>query len=48
MAVSINHNEAEKVLLAAFRKRCSKNDDISRRIEEILNGNHKTYKYQLC
>lgn len=47
MAISINHQEAEKVLLAAFRKRCSKDDDISRRIEKILNGTHKTYKYIL-
>lgn len=47
MGISIDHKEAEKVLLAAFRKRCSKNDDISRRIEKILNGNHKTYKYIL-
>lgn len=47
MAISINHKEAEKVLLAAFRTRCTKDDDISRRIEKILNGNHKTYKYIL-
>lgn len=47
MAISINHQEAEKVLLAAFRKRCSKNDGISKRIETILNGTHKTYKYIL-
>lgn len=47
MAISINHKEAEKVLLAAFRARCTKDDDISRRIEKILNGNHKTYKYIL-
>lgn len=47
MAISINHEEAEKVLLAAFRTRCAKDDDISRRIAKILNGNHKTYKYIL-
>lgn len=47
MAISINHKEAEKVLLAAFRARCIKYDDTSRRIEKILNGNHKTYKYIL-
>jgi len=47
MAISINHKDAEKVLLAAFRTRCTKDDDISTRIEKILNGNHKTYKYIL-
>lgn len=47
MAISIDHNEAEKVLLSAFRERCSKNDEISGRIERILNGSHKTYKYIL-
>ena len=47
MAISINHRDAEKKLLAAFRARCTKNDDLSNRIEAILNGNHKTYKYVL-
>ena len=47
MAISINHKEAEKTLLVAFRTRCTKNDDITNRIENILNGTHKTYKYIL-
>jgi len=47
MAISINHQDAEKILLAAFRARCTKNNDISGRIEKILNGTHKTYKYVL-
>ncbi|HFA49901.1 MAG TPA: restriction endonuclease, SacI family [Bacteroidetes bacterium] len=47
MAISINQKDAEKVLLAAFRARCTKNDDLSNRIEAVLNGNHKTYKYIL-
>jgi len=47
MAISINHKDAEKKLLAAFRARCTKNDDLSNRVEAILNGNHKTYKYIL-
>lgn len=47
MVISINHKDAEKVLLAAFRTRCTKNDDLSNRIKAILNGNHKTYKYIL-
>lgn len=47
MAISINHKDAEKVLLAAFRTRCTKNNDISNRIKKILDGTHKTYKYIL-
>lgn len=47
MAISIDRGQAEKVLLAAFRMRCTKNDDLCERIEAILNGTHKTYRYIL-
>ena len=43
----VNKTEAEKILLEAFRSRCSKEDSTSSKIQEILGGNHKTYKYIL-
>ncbi|MBL0111609.1 MAG: restriction endonuclease, SacI family [Saprospiraceae bacterium] len=47
MAENITKADAEKVLLSAFRTRCSKSDEISYKITSILKGNHKTYKYIL-
>lgn len=47
MAKIIEKNLAEKTLLSAFNERCSKNDEISKSIKSILNGDHKTYKYIL-
>ncbi len=47
MAISIDINDAEEVLLAAFRSRCTKNDRLSSQIKAIINGTHKTYKYIL-
>lgn len=47
MAISIDHDIALKVLLAAFRGRCLKNDHISKKIKEIIDGTHKTYRYIL-
>ena len=47
MAENIDRTDAEKVLLSAFRTRCSKQDDISLKIKQVIQGNHKTYKYIL-
>ena len=47
MSEPIDRAIAEKVLLAAFRTRCLKVDDISKQIRRVLNGTHKTYKYIL-
>jgi hypothetical protein len=47
MAENILKSDAEKVLLSAFRERCSKKDIISGNIKVVLQGNHKTYKYIL-
>ena len=47
MAEIILKDDAEKILLSAFRTRCSKKDDISASIQTVLKGNHKTYKYVL-
>jgi hypothetical protein len=47
MAENILKSDAEKVLLAAFRARCTKKDLISAKITAVLQGNHKTYKYVL-
>lgn len=47
MAESIEKTVAEKTLLSSFRERCSKNDEISKAVKTVLNGNHKTYKYIL-
>ena len=47
MAEIIIKTDAERILLSAFRTRCSKKDDISGSIRAVLNGNHKTYKYIL-
>lgn len=47
MAENIEKALAEKTLLAAFRERCSKNDEISNAVKKILGGSHKTYKYIL-
>lgn len=47
MRENIIKAEAEKVLLAAFRTRCSKKDYISSNIIAVLKGIHKTYKYVL-
>lgn len=47
MAENILKSDAEKVLLSAFRERCTKKDIISSNIKKVLQGNHKTYKYIL-
>ena len=47
MTENIDKANAEKVLLSAFRTRCSKKDDISLKIQEVIQGTHKTYKYIL-
>lgn len=47
MTENINRTDAEKILLSAFRTRCSNKDSISSKIKEILEGSHKTYKYVL-
>lgn len=47
MAENIDKNEAQRVLLSAFRKRCIKRDKISSDIKFIINNTHKTYKYIL-
>lgn len=47
MAETILKKDAEKVLLSAFRKRCTKKDIISDKILAILESTHKTYKYIL-
>jgi hypothetical protein len=47
MAEYVDRAEAEKVLLLAFRKRCTKDDETSRGIKRILAGRHKTYRYIL-
>jgi hypothetical protein len=48
MAENINIADAEKVLLSAFRTRCTKQDAISLKIKEVIQGTHKTYKYILA
>ena len=47
MAEIILKTDAEKILLSAFRTRCTKKDIISGNIATVLRGNHKTYKYIL-
>jgi hypothetical protein len=47
MAESILKSDAEKILLSAFRQRCTKKDIISSNIRAVLQGDHKTYKYIL-
>jgi SacI restriction endonuclease len=47
MAVNIDRKQAEQVLSEAFGNECKKNDTITKGIEFILNGTHKTYKYVL-
>ena len=47
MAENINRADANKILLSAFRTRCSNKDSISIKIKEVLKGSHKTYKYVL-
>lgn len=47
MAENINITDAEKVLLSAFRTKCTKQDAISLKIKEVIQGTHKTYKYIL-
>ena len=47
MAENIIKIDAEKVLLSAFRTRCTKKDLISSQITVVLQANHKTYKYVL-
>lgn len=47
MAENIDRAKAEKTLLSAFRERCSKNDEISNAVKQVLKGSHKTYKYIL-
>src|SRR5690349_18380445 len=47
MAINIAKVDAEKVLLSAFRMRCTKEDEITDKIAIILKGTHKTYKYIL-
>ncbi len=47
MSIQINHAEAEKKLLAAFKAPCKKSDGILASISAIISGTHKTYKYIL-
>jgi len=47
MAKSIDKAQAEKILLAAFRARCVKKDEVSANIKLVIDGTHKTYKYIL-
>ena len=47
MAVHIEFNYAEEIILEAYRSRCSRNDSVTAGIFEILTGTHKTYKYIL-
>ena len=47
MAISVDHNKAEEILLAAYREKCQKKDFITESIEKILTETHKTYKYIL-
>jgi len=47
MSENVDRSSAERVLLAAFRMRCAKDDTISRNIKTVLYGTHKTYKYIL-
>lgn len=47
MPVNIDHNKAEEIILKAHRSTCSKNDDITKGIKNVLYGTHKTYKYIL-
>lgn len=47
MAENIDRTIAEKVLLSAFRMKCTIKDSVSTKIKQVLEGNHKTYKYIL-
>ena len=47
MAENIIKVNAEKMLLSAFRARCTKKDIVSGKINAVLIANHKTYKYVL-
>ncbi len=47
MSINVDHKKAEKIILEAHRGTCSKNDEITKGIKEILSGTHKTYKYIL-
>ncbi len=47
MPINIDHKRAEEIILKAHRSTCSKNDDITKGIKNVLCGTHKTYKYIL-
>ncbi|MFK7799000.1 MAG: restriction endonuclease, SacI family [Aureispira sp.] len=47
MAENIDKKKAEKVILSAFRQRCTQYDEISANIKLVLEAHHKTYKYIL-
>lgn len=47
MPVNIDHKKAEEIILESHRSTCSKSDDITRGINNVLSGTHKTYKYIL-
>jgi hypothetical protein len=47
MIVNINKADAEQTILKAFRERCLKSDEICKKIKNVLEGSHKTYKYVL-
>lgn len=45
--VKVDKSKARKVLLAAYWNKKEANDTLGKKIREILNGGHKTYKYVL-
>ncbi len=47
MSIKIDHNRAEEIILQAFKGTCTKKDEITESIKNVLYGNHKTYKYIL-
>jgi len=47
MAVTVNRETAERVLLKAFENKVEQNDNISSKIRNVINGTHLTYKYIL-
>ncbi len=47
MTVNIDHKKAEEIILKAHRSTCSKSDQITNGIKDLLYGTHKTYKYIL-
>ncbi len=47
MPVNVDHKNAEEIILKAYRSVCTKNDEITSGIKQVLYGTHKTYKYIL-